>query len=157
MTHEALDPHVKDSWDPEPEDPFWMLEAEDGEWLKNARSMLGTRDASKAIRFPTQQDAYDHPARMTPGYKWWAAIPTEHTWIDTRPPNPLQAENDALRARVAELEEALEPFAEVAEHDIGSDEADHDCFCVMKKYNRAPALIVAHFRTARAALKEPTP
>ena len=102
MTHEALETPVKDKWNPDSEDPFWMLEAEDGEWLKNERTMLGTRDASKAIRFPTRQEAYDHPARMTPGYKWWAAMPTEHTWIDTRPPNPLQAEVDALRAVIDE-------------------------------------------------------
>lgn len=71
----------RDWWKPEPEDPFWMLEAEDGEWLKNRESLLGTRDATKAIRFPTEQDAYNHPARMKAGSKWWSAKPTEHSWI----------------------------------------------------------------------------
>jgi crotonobetainyl-CoA:carnitine CoA-transferase CaiB-like acyl-CoA transferase len=78
---ERLREAMTDYWKPDPGDPFWMLEAEDGEWLKNAYSMLGTRDATKAIRFPTERDAYNHRARMTPGYKWWGAKPTEHTWI----------------------------------------------------------------------------
>ena len=72
---------IVDWWKPHPEDPFWMLEAEDGEWLKNAYSFLGTRDATKAIRFPTERDAINHPAKHKAGYKWWAAKATEHTWI----------------------------------------------------------------------------
>lgn len=73
---------LTDYWKPEPGDPFWMLEAEDGEWLKNEHSLLGTRDATKALRFPTEEAANDHPARMKPGYKWWSAKATEHKWIE---------------------------------------------------------------------------
>ena len=88
------DARPRDWWKPDPEDPFWMLEAEDGEWLKNADSLLGTRDASKAIRLPTEQDAYNHPARMTAGSKWWAAKPTEHTWIARLRASPPSREKE---------------------------------------------------------------
>ena len=90
LAHERLSTRPKETpteqvasdwWKPEPGDPFWMLEAEDGEWLKNEHSMLGTRDASKAIRFPTEAAANNHRARMNPSYKWWSAKATEHLWI----------------------------------------------------------------------------
>lgn len=74
---------VNDWWKPTQEDPFWMLEAEDGEWLKNEYSMLGTRDAVKAIRFPTEYAANSHQAKMKSGYKWWNAKATEHLWINS--------------------------------------------------------------------------
>ncbi|MCE5190174.1 MAG: hypothetical protein LLG08_00085, partial [Actinomycetia bacterium] len=62
-------------------------------------------------------------------------------------------ELDAVKAREAKLREALEPFAAVAERDIGDDEADHDRYRVMSERNaRAPLLCVGHFRRARAAL-----
>lgn len=48
----------------------------------------------------------------------------------------------------AELLRALEPFALVAEHDIGEDEADHDLHRHMDKHNRAPRLTVGDFRRA---------
>lgn len=47
----------------------------------------------------------------------------------------------------AELLRALEPFALVAEHDIGEDEADHDLHRHIK-HNRAPRLTVGDFRRA---------
>jgi hypothetical protein len=48
---------------------------------------------------------------------------------------------------------ALEPFAAVAEHDIGQDEDDADLFQVMSERNaRAPRLTVGHLRSARAAI-----
>lgn len=74
----------RDYWKPNPDDPFWMLEAEDGEWLMNEHSFLGTRDAAKAIRFPTKEAAHNHKARMTPGHKWWTAKATEHLWIEKK-------------------------------------------------------------------------
>lgn len=62
-------------------------------------------------------------------------------------------ERDALKAEVERLRGALEPFAAVAERDIGDDEADHDRYRVMSERNaRAPLLCVGHFRRARAAL-----
>lgn len=70
----------RDWWQPDPEDPFWMLEAEDGEWLKNKHSFLGTRDASKALRFPTQADA-ENAKRSDWPVRWWSAKATEHSWI----------------------------------------------------------------------------
>jgi hypothetical protein len=80
------EPTPTDWWKPDPEDPFWMLEAEDGEWLKNKYSMLGTRDATKAIRFPTERAANNVQAAKTPGYKWWSAKATEHLWINMGEP-----------------------------------------------------------------------
>lgn len=49
-----------------------------------------------------------------------------------------------------EVLKALEPFARVAEHDIGESEADSDFFMPMKTYNRAPLLTVGDFRNALA-------
>lgn len=49
--------------------------------------------------------------------------------------------------------EALEPFARIAEHDIGEDEADIDLYRPMSARNaRAPLLTVGDLRRARAAL-----
>lgn len=53
-------------------------------------------------------------------------------------------------ARLSEAMKVIEPFAAIAEHDIGSDEADADNFSPMSKYNRAPRLTVGHLRAARA-------
>jgi hypothetical protein len=66
-------------------------------------------------------------------------------------PRQLVEQRDALR-------EALEPFAAVAEHDIGEGEADIDLFRPMN-HNRAPLLTVGDLRRALAALAklEPQP
>jgi hypothetical protein len=79
-----------DAWNPRNEDPFWMLEAEDGEWLKNEHTMTGTRDPAKAMRFPTERDCLKHPAKMNAGYKWWGAKATEHLWINHAALNSTQ-------------------------------------------------------------------
>jgi hypothetical protein len=71
----------RDWWKPDPEDPFWMLEAEDGEWLKNEHSLLGTRDPAKAMRFPTADSTHAVRRRLHGDKgKWWSAKPTEHLW-----------------------------------------------------------------------------
>ncbi|MCA1490148.1 hypothetical protein I6F11_04340 [Ensifer sp. NBAIM29] len=57
--------------------------------------------------------------------------------------------NDALVERLAK---ALEPFAEIADRDIGEDEADSDIFTPLSKYNLAPRPTVGMFRAARSAL-----
>ena len=61
---------------------------------------------------------------------------------------------EAQAARIVELEAALEPFADVAAHDISDDEADEDIFRPMstQKIAVAPLLTVGHLRAARAAL-----
>lgn len=51
-----------------------------------------------------------------------------------------------------EAVEALEPFAAVAENDIGETEADADRFIPMRSYNRAPQITVGDMRRARAVL-----
>lgn len=53
-----------------------------------------------------------------------------------------------LRERNAALVEGLRPFAAVAEHDIGEDEADEDRFRPIS-HNRAPLLTVGDLRHAR--------
>ena len=60
----------------------------------------------------------------------------------------------AAEARNAELAKALEPFALVAEHDIGEDEGDGDIFWPISnaRYSMAGRLRVGHLRRARAAL-----
>ena len=58
-------------------------------------------------------------------------------------------------SRLAELEKALEPFAAVAEHDIGDDETDDDIFWPISnaRYSMSGRLRVGHLRAARRALK----
>jgi hypothetical protein len=67
----------------------------------------------------------------------------------------------AAAARLSELERenarlcrALEPFANVAAHDIGDDETDRDAFRPFSnpKWAAAPLLTVGDLRRARAAL-----
>lgn len=49
-------------------------------------------------------------------------------------------------ARIEELEAGLEPFADVADHDIGADESDDDVFRPMTNHNRAAKITVGHMR-----------
>jgi hypothetical protein len=59
---------------------------------------------------------------------------------------------------LARLREALEPFAKVAEHDIGEDEADSDDYRPMTaRWARAANIKVGDFRRARQALNEEAP
>jgi hypothetical protein len=72
----------------------------------------------------------------------------------------LSAQSDlaALRAENEVLKRALEPFAKVAECDIGKDEGDDEQFMPFRSgHNRAPKLLVGDLRAAKAALstKEP--
>jgi hypothetical protein len=51
------------------------------------------------------------------------------------------------------LVEALRPFAEIAEHDIGSTEDDEDSFApISPQHRRGPKPSVGLFRRALAAL-----
>lgn len=68
-----------DWWKPDPEDPYWMLEKTDGNWLKNAHSCLTTRDATKAIRYPSEWHA-DAARRSLHGTNHILFNPTEHKW-----------------------------------------------------------------------------
>ena len=62
-------------------------------------------------------------------------------------------EQETAEARADRLASALEPFARVAEHDIGESESDADLFRAMSdRYCRAPLLTVGDFRRARTAL-----
>jgi hypothetical protein len=59
---------------------------------------------------------------------------------------------ELLRQR-DEMAKALEPFALVAEHDIGGDETNEDLFRPFaSSHNKAPRLKVGDLRRARAAL-----
>lgn len=59
----------------------------------------------------------------------------------------------SLAARVEALEAVLEPFAAVAEHDIGDDETDDDIFWPISnaRYSMSGRLRVGHLRAARRA------
>lgn len=57
-----------------------------------------------------------------------------------------------LAEQRAELLEALEPFALIAEHDIGTDESDGDDYRPMQRHNVAPRVTVGHLRRAQAAI-----
>ena len=64
----------------------------------------------------------------------------------------LSAENASLKARLAEVEAVLEPFALVAEHDIGQDETDEDRYRPLSRNNYAPLITVGDLRRAAALL-----
>jgi hypothetical protein len=62
---------------------------------------------------------------------------------------------DALQALVDRYEKALRPFAEVAQCDIGEDEADADLFKPMSERNaRAPLLKVGDLRRAAFSIDD---
>lgn len=56
--------------------------------------------------------------------------------------------------KIAEKDRTLEPFANVAEHDIGEDEDDSDTFWPISnaRYSMSGRLRVGHLRAARRAL-----
>lgn len=61
---------------------------------------------------------------------------------------------EAQSKEIEALRAALEPFALVAEHDIGESEDDKDAFQPMsRRVARAPGLSVGDLRRARTALK----
>ena len=65
----------------------------------------------------------------------------------------LEADVAILRAEIARKDEALRPFARIAEHDIGETETDTDLYRPMQPQNaRAPLPTAGDFRRARAAL-----
>lgn len=57
-----------------------------------------------------------------------------------------------LAEQRAEMIEALEPFALIAEYDIGADESDGDDYSPMQRHNVAPRVTVGHLRQALAAI-----
>lgn len=66
-------------------------------------------------------------------------------------------ERDQLRAKLAEYEKALEPFAEVADCDIGFEESNADFFKpINPRFSRAPAITVGDMRRASAAIRSRT-
>jgi hypothetical protein len=74
-----------DEWNPGNEDPYWMLEVRhgfpnSGAWLKNDRTFSVTRDAIKALRFPSRFEAYcaRNGLPMSEIYRF---EPTEHMWM----------------------------------------------------------------------------
>lgn len=80
---------VEDWWKPEPGDPFWMLEVtfgdEKGAWLRNSHSYMTTRDATKALRYPSEWQA-DIARRNLGANQDGRFKPTEHTWLARRSP-----------------------------------------------------------------------
>ena len=74
---------AQDYWNPDPEDPFWMLEATFGEsqgaWLKNRDSCLTTRDPLKALRYPSKWHA-DLIRGQLHNPACYQFTPTEHLW-----------------------------------------------------------------------------
>lgn len=65
----------------------------------------------------------------------------------------LESENARLLTVNAGLLSACQPFIEVLENDVGSDETDEDRFMPISVQNaRAPLLTIGHFRRLAAAL-----
>ena len=62
---------------------------------------------------------------------------------------------EQLKAALRKAQEALEPFAYVADEDIGESETDNDIFRPMSGgHNIAPLLTVGDLRRAQTALAE---
>jgi hypothetical protein len=92
---EAQEARERDKWNPDPEDPFWMLEvrqgfANAGAWVKNLDSCLTTRDPSRAIRFPSRWAAECSCRRLYPLDGQFE--PTEHSWISLAAIQPTDTE-----------------------------------------------------------------
>lgn len=88
------------------------------------------------------------------------AAETEFVWPDAgfvgrllRDFDRLSVEIASLKAKLAEAEAVLEPFALVAEHDIGADEHNDDQFRPMTGgKNSVPLITVGDLRRALAIL-----
>jgi|SRR3569833_77896 len=65
--------------------------------------------------------------------------------------NEMEARALAAESRLAEAMKVIEPFALIAEHDIGSDETDADTYQPIT-YNTVPRISVGHLRAARRFL-----
>ena len=76
--------------------------------------------------------------------------PAEQVSAIIRERDDAEARAQAAEAKVKEAGEIIAPFAAVAEHDIGGDEADTDKFQPIHnaKYARAEILTVGHLRAA---------
>jgi len=61
---------------------------------------------------------------------------------------------ESAEAALVKARAALEPFANVAAHDIGEDEADTDTSRPMTNYNRVAKITVGDMRRARLALSD---
>ena len=74
-------PVPKDWWNPDPEDPFWVLEDSEGSWLKNKHSAHTTTDIFKAIRYPSESHA-DAERKCLRGSAWIAFKPVQKLWSE---------------------------------------------------------------------------
>lgn len=63
-------------------------------------------------------------------------------------------ENEELRRLLNFVKDALVPFANTVEHDLGSLDHDNDTFVNMRMHNLAPKITNGHLRYARTALLE---
>jgi hypothetical protein len=112
--------------------PWWPVQSSTGSWYVT-----------------TYRDHESATAKPNPFGASIAPCIGDHTEKRTR---GNEEANARLIAAAPELLEALAPFAAVAEHDIGDDEADAELFQLMGKYNRAPKLTVSDFRRALAII-----
>ena len=130
-----------------------VIEAERAQEWRKRREAEGQRDVAKAAAAQLRDDltaSEEANARLTEkladahdgqAYAEKAAAEMAIALYDTQ-------------ARVAALEEALEPFAEVAELDVGESESDNDIFRQMDaKYCQAPQITVGDLRRTRALLR----
>lgn len=125
-----------------------MLPRADGSWVKRAdydAALAAARAEIERLGRELNLAKYGEP-----NFSW--SIHKEAMSDLLARAEKAEAERDALSERVRVLEEALQPFADVAKHDIGTDEADCDAFRPMFGVNRAPYLTVGHMRRALRAL-----
>jgi len=116
--------------------------------IADGRLMLNVRNGVTVSRSMLARIADEFEAMSTA----LAAKDAELAEVHQRYVDANEARIDA-EAALAEARKALEPFALVAEHDIGEDEADSDAFRPMPKpFNHAPQITVGHLRAARRAL-----
>src|SRR5690606_7090124 len=116
------------------DEPFWFVM-----FNGKAAARCGTHDDEESAIFAAQAD---YERRILSAIE--AASPL----------SKLKAGNARLEGQLAEARKALEPFALVAEHDIGDDETDSDAFRPMPKpFSHAPQITVGHIRAALAVVR----
>ena len=123
--------------------------------FKQQSSWKECAEATKAERDATRDDRFDGL------WRFWNSKARELTCENTRLKaelDKLKAQEpvaDSLKAEVERLREALMPFANVADLDIGDDEYDDDIFWPISnaRYSMAGRLCVGDLRKARTALK----
>lgn len=124
----------------------------------DADELIQIIDGFMASIWPSDIFDEDHEIELVTREQAEAIITSERMKLGATAKVGLQLSEkvEALESENKRLREALGPFANVAEHDIGNDEDDGDIFWPMSnaKYSISGRLRIGDLRRARAALRE---